>query len=99
MHIKIKFHQLTETWYNIISGDHHKDKDCHFRVFVLHEEYSYGNPPQRKQMWVLEHCGYILDDVMMYFDTEQQLFEWACEWLQKAIQRELKERAQTKYTG
>ena len=43
---------LTEAWYNYVSLDHHKDKDCHFYIST---KYSYGNPP----VYLVEHRGYV----------------------------------------
>lgn len=89
MDTKTEFQQLTETWYTTIGGDHHKDRDCHFRVYVLQEEFSYGNPPESKNCWMFEHNGYIIGDVIESFVTEQEMYEWACEWLQEHIQHQI----------
>jgi hypothetical protein len=89
MGINTKFQQLTQTWYDLIGDDHHKDRDCHFRVYRMHQEYSYGHQTPNKNCWIFEHNGYILGDVVESFDTEQHLYEWACDWLEQQIQQEL----------
>lgn len=53
------------------------------------EEFSYGQPPVSKNSWIFEHNGYILGDVIESFATEQEMYVWACEWLQQAIDHEL----------
>jgi hypothetical protein len=51
-----KILELSKIWYALISGDHHKDCDCHFRI---NTHYMYGD----KVEWEVEHHGYILRDV------------------------------------
>ena len=47
---------LTAVWYELIGGDHHKDRDCHWYVET---KWSYGNTPTYK----VHHFGYILDTI------------------------------------
>ena len=47
--------ELTKLWYEIVSLDHHKDRDCHWYVKQYH---SYGAKPY----FQAEHYGYIADD-------------------------------------
>lgn len=42
---------LTETYMHLIRGDHHKDRDCHFKIS---EVWSYGEPAYFR----VEHDGY-----------------------------------------
>lgn len=46
--------KLTEEWYDLIGGDHHKDRDCHW---YIETKWSYGNPPT----YMVQHWGYIID--------------------------------------
>ncbi len=46
--------KLTQKWYNYVSLDHHKDRDCHW---YINKVYSYGEPPK----YTAEHHGYISD--------------------------------------
>ena len=46
---------LVALWYELISRDHHKDRDCHFRI-AQHWKYD------GEMEWELEHYGYILHD-------------------------------------
>lgn len=94
MDTKIKFQQLTQTWYETIAKDYHKDRDCHFRVYRLHAEYSYGQEPEHKNSWVFEHNGYVIGDVIESFASEQEMYTWACEWLESHIQQEISTQAE-----
>ena len=47
--------KYTNIWYNYVSLDHHKDRDCHFYV---EGSYSYGKPP----VYNAYHHGYIMGD-------------------------------------
>jgi len=46
---------LNKIWYDLIGGEHHKDRDCHFRIDTL---YSYGDRVE----YSVEHHGYINHD-------------------------------------
>ena len=41
-------------WYDLISKNHHKDRDCHFNIC---KRFSYGN----KWHYYIEHHGYLFD--------------------------------------
>ena len=57
--------RLTALWYEIVSLDHHKDKDCHWYIT---EQWSYGNYPT----YHVEHYGYVLDDISRKTDTREK---------------------------
>lgn len=44
--------ELTNKWYEYVSGDHHKDRDCHFYIML---DYKYGETP----IFEIDHYGYI----------------------------------------
>lgn len=48
--------ELNKIWYNLICGEYHKDRDCHFRIA---KHYFYGDRVE----YEVEHNGYILKDV------------------------------------
>jgi hypothetical protein len=48
-----KIIELNKIWYDVICGDYHKDRDCHFRIST---HYFYGDQVE----WEVEHFGYIL---------------------------------------
>jgi hypothetical protein len=50
-----KIIELNKIWYDVICGDYHKDRDCHFRIST---HYFYGYQVE----WEVEHCGYILQN-------------------------------------
>lgn len=54
-----RIEKLSDDWYKLIGGDHHKDKDCHFYVMT---SFSYGQSPK----YSIQHYGYMGDD----FDEE-----------------------------
>jgi len=54
--------KLTEEWYLLIGGDHHKDRDCHWYVET---KWSYGYPPK----YSVQHWGYILHDIVEEFNS------------------------------
>lgn len=52
-----KVQELSSKWMDLISQDHHKDRDCHFYVMKC---WSYGKTP----FYRAEHYGYIYHDVV-----------------------------------
>lgn len=54
--------QLTNKWMEFVSGDHHKDRDCHF---YINTAFSYGNPPT----YQIQHYGYIGDEFEETYST------------------------------
>ena len=69
---KEEIRKLTDTWYDIISKDHHKDRDCHW---YINTTYSYGKAP----IYRVEHYGHIHEDISeeysSYEDAEERLIE------------------------
>lgn len=57
--------QLLELWYELIGGDHHKDRDCHFYIEKNFSTY-------KKSEWRLHHPGYLIDDYEEMFDSYEQ---------------------------
>jgi len=60
-----KIIELNTIWYDFICGEHHKDKDCHFRIST---HYHYGD----KVEYEVDHYGYIMDEVHEEFDTLEE---------------------------
>ena len=73
--------KLTEEWYKLISGEHHKDRDCHF---YIETEWSYGYPPK----YFVRHYGYILDEVQEEYETYEKAQDGLISLLSKAIDDE-----------
>ena len=71
--------RLSEEWYNLISSDHHKDKDCHWHIESV---WSYGLPPK----YFVRHYGNIIDDIEAKCDT----YEEALHTLKKIVANLLK---------
>jgi len=70
---------LNKIWYSLIGLDHHKDKDCHFRICT---HYYYGD----KVEYEVEHHGYIMDDIYKDFNTQKEAEEYLInEVLKKGI--------------
>lgn len=72
---------LTEKWYSLISGDHHKDRDCHFYINTV---WSYG----QKQKYRVEHYGYVFNHIEEEFTTYREAAEYSLETLKKMIKTE-----------
>lgn len=49
-----KIVELSLLWYEYVSMDHHKDRDCHWYISV---DYGYGRAPK----YSAYHSGYIVD--------------------------------------
>lgn len=72
---------LTEEWYSLISGDHHKNRDCHFYIKTV---WSYG----RKQKYRVEHYGYVFDHIEEEFATYREAAEYLLAILKQMTERE-----------
>lgn len=59
--------RLANIWYKYVSHDHHKDRDCHFRIV---QDYRYGD----EVVYWAEHEGYIGGD---HFSEEVPTYEEA----------------------
>lgn len=57
--------QLLELWYELIGGDHHKDRDCHFYIERNFSTY-------KKSEWRLHHRGYLIGDYEKIFPTYKE---------------------------
>lgn len=57
--------KLLELWHELISGDHHKNGDCHFYIEKNFSTY-------RKSKWRLHHCGYLIGDCEETFSTYKE---------------------------
>jgi hypothetical protein len=75
--------QLTKEWYKLIGGDHHKDRDCHWYVET---KWSYGDSPK----YIVQHFGYILDDILIENDTYEQALVCLKNTLKESIELESK---------
>lgn len=76
-----KITKLTKLWYEIVSLDHHKDRDCHW---YINKVWSYGNPP----IYRVEHYGYVYKDIVSEFDTYKEGKEALTEEIRTAIRKE-----------
>jgi hypothetical protein len=73
--------ELTSEWYSLISEEHHKDRDCHWYINI---KWSYGDKPR----YVVEHYGYVYDEVYELFNTYEEALQRLKEELLKAINEE-----------
>jgi len=67
-----KIIELNKIWYNVVCGEYHKDRDCHFRIST---HYFYGD----KVEWEVEHFGYILQNYIRdveEFKTQHEAEVW-----------------------
>lgn len=44
--------ELTSLWFDVVTNDHHKDRDCHW---YINKVWSYGEKP----FYRVEHYGYV----------------------------------------
>jgi hypothetical protein len=78
-----KIIELNKIWYSVISGDHFKDRDCHFRIST---HYMYGDRVE----YEVEHYGYILGDKEAEFNTQKEAEEYLInDVLKKGILEEI----------
>jgi len=70
---------LTDKWYNYVSLDHHKDRDC---IWSIEIKYAYGDDPK----YFAYHNGYIIDD---WASPDCYTLEDAELWLINKLEREL----------
>jgi hypothetical protein len=78
--------ELTDEWYFLIGKDHHKDRDCHW---YIETKWSYGEPPK----YIIQHYGYILDEIQETWKT----YELALERLKEILTEEIKQYKIYKY--
>lgn len=78
--------KLTEEWYTLIGPDHHKDRDCHW---YIETKWSYGQPA----IYIIQHYGYIIDEVSETWKT----YELALERLKEILTEEIKQYKIYKY--
>lgn len=62
-----KIKKLNTLWYELIAGEYHKDRDCHFYIY---SHYYYGDQVE----YMVEHKGYINHS---YEDTNWKTYEEA----------------------
>lgn len=56
MKIEDQITKLAAEYCDLIAGDHHKDRDCHWKIETV---WSYGAPPK----YIVKHDGYIHDSI------------------------------------
>lgn len=74
--------QLTETWYKIVSLDHHKDRDCHWSI---KETWSYGQSPT----YTIQHYGYVWHEVDEEYPTREEAVNALRQEIVDAIENEV----------
>lgn len=73
--------ELSKQWYQLISKDHHKDRDCHWQIATI---WSYGDKPEYKIL----HHGYIHHNVEIGFKSYKDALSGLKLMLSKAIAKE-----------
>lgn len=77
----IKTVDLTKIWYEIVSLDHHKDRDCHWTIEI---QYSYGNKP----VYAVLHYGYVYKEIKKKFYNLRKANRFLRQEIKKAIRAE-----------
>ena len=83
---------LTDEWYRLIGGGHHKDRDCHW---YIETKWSYGYKPE----YTIRHYGYILDEIEELWDTYELALNRLKEILEEKIKEEKELQQNDKETG
>lgn len=73
--------KLTEEWYELVSGNHHKDRDCHW---YIETRWSYGEKPEYRVF----HNGYVTDNIEIACDSYETALIELRNILKRAIERE-----------
>ena len=73
--------RLSEEWHDLISGDHHKDKDCHW---YIETRWSYGKQPEFRVL----HHGYVTDNIEIACDSYDTALMELRTIIKRAIERE-----------
>jgi hypothetical protein len=74
--------RLSKAWYNYVSGDHHKDRDCHF---TISRNWSYGAESE----YEVTHYGYIADSISAGgFKTEAEALKYLHSQLSAIVLKE-----------
>lgn len=73
--------RLTDFWYDYVSGDHHKDCDCHW---YIEQSWDYGGKPQ----WKAYHLGYIYDSKEIKVNTYDEALDALLSIIKNAIKYE-----------
>jgi hypothetical protein len=94
--VENKIIELTKLWYEIVSTDHHKDRDCHWYV---NKVWSYGHKPYYR----VEHYGYIGketydNDFDTYLEAQNFLHDTLIEFIEDE-KKWAKEVLETKQDG
>ena len=79
--------ELSVKYYDLISGEHHKDRDCHWSIETL---WSYGKPP----VYIVEHKGYLHETEKATFDSYETAMAFLRDELIEAIEIEKFNQAQ-----
>lgn len=82
-----KITELTGEYCKLISGDHHKDKDCHW---TIETRWSYGQAP----VFIVEHDGYLHETERSIFDSYEAAMAFLRDELIEAIEIEKFNQAQ-----
>lgn len=72
---------LTRIWYMMVSLDHHKDRDCHWKINI---RYSYGEKPT----YTVRHSGYVYKNVKKTFNSLKEAENFLRHTIWCAIKRE-----------
>lgn len=78
------FLELTKFWYEYVSCDHHKDRDCHFYV---NQVWSYGQPFYYR----IEHYGYMAELPDEIGNERFESYELAHARLEQWLDKEVRE--------
>ena len=87
MKIEKRITELSAQYYDLIGGEHHKDRDCHWSIETL---WSYGQAP----VYIVEHKGYLHETEKATFDSYETAMAFLRDELMEAIEIEKFNQAQ-----
>ena len=73
--------KLADEYHKMISGDHHKERDCHWSIET---RWSYGKPP----IYIVEHSGYLHHTETASFDSYEAALAFLRDELKDALEIE-----------
>jgi len=78
-----KIIELNKIWYPLVSGEYHKERDCHFYIII---DYHYGE----KCTFIVEHKGYIVHNYEnSEWDTQEEAEQELIRLLSESILNEV----------
>jgi hypothetical protein len=90
--LRKQFEDTLKKWYNTSLIKQETFKDSDFKYIVTFDTNSFCFDAKNgntfiEPTWILEHCSTVDQESLwrMYFNTQDELFEWGCKHLEQRI--------------